>query len=76
VRAVTRRLHEVTRVRGDRRAHQLVVTSQCTLHRIRVLLPQARRTLDVGEKERDRPRRQLAHPTPWMPSREMPVNQT
>jgi hypothetical protein len=59
VRTVTCRLHEVTTVRDDRGAHQVVMPRQGHLHRVRVLLPQARRTVDVGEQEGDRPRRQL-----------------
>ena len=48
----------------DRGAQDRVVTRQRRLHRVGVLLPQPRRTLDVGEQEGDRPRRQLRHPGP------------
>ena len=44
-------------------------------HRVGMLLPQARRTLDVGEQERDRPRRQLRHPAPSPTVAEGQVNQ-
>jgi hypothetical protein len=39
----------------------LVVTRQGRLHRRGVLLPQPRRTLQIGEHEGDRPGRQLRH---------------
>ena len=55
---VTRGLHDVTVVTLDRRAQDLVVARQRALHRFGVLLPEARRTLEIGEEEGDRPRRE------------------
>ena len=45
----------------DRVPHDLVVPHQRRGHRVRMLLPQPRRTLEIGEQEGDRPRRQLDH---------------
>ena len=61
VEAVTRGLHHVPVVGDDRRVDDLVVQSQRGLHRVGMLLPQACGSLDVGEQERDRSRRQLDH---------------
>ena len=61
---VARGLDHIAAVGLDRLAQQLVVTGQRVAHRVGMLLPQARRTLDVGEQERDRPRRQLRQPDP------------
>ena len=47
-----------------RAAHQLVMTSQRLLHRVGMFFPQACRTLEIREQERDRPRRRLRHQTP------------
>jgi hypothetical protein len=46
------------------------VTSERGRHRLRLLLPQPSRTLEVSEQERHRPRRQLDR---WLPSRGMPT---
>jgi hypothetical protein len=62
--AIPSRLHDVTTVRLDRCAQDLVVTRQRRLHRLGMLLPQTRRTFKIGEQEGDRPRRQLRHPDP------------
>ena len=45
-------------------------------HRLGVLLPEARRALEVGEQERDRPRRQLGHvaPSSWAITRSSSAN--
>ncbi len=51
-------------VRLDRGAHDLVVARQRRPHRLGMLLPQARRTLEVGEQERHRPRRQHRQSAP------------
>ena len=48
-------------VGGDRAAHDLVVAREGVAHGVGVLLPQAGGPLDVGEEERDRPRRQVGH---------------
>jgi len=63
VHAIPCRLHDMTRIRFDRLAHDRIVTSKHPPHRLRMLLPQTCRTLKIGEQERDRPRRQLCHPT-------------
>ena len=63
---VARRLNHVTAVRVDRIAEDLVMTRQRASHRFRMLLPQPRRTLEIGEQEGDRPRRQLRHPDPLL----------
>ena len=74
---VTRRLDDVTAAGLHRAAEDRVVRRQCCLHRFRVLVPQARRTLHIGEQERDRPRRQLRHPDPLRSAApERQVNQT
>ena len=54
VKTVARRLDDVAVVGVDRVAQDLVVARQSRLHRVRVLLPQARRPLEVREEERDR----------------------
>src|SRR5581483_10660201 len=46
----------------DRVAQDLVVARQRRLHLLGVLLPEARRTLEIGEQERDRPRGQPPSP--------------
>ena len=63
--AVTGGLDHVPAVTLDGLDHQLVVSRQRRGHRVRMLFPQARRTLQIGEQERDRPRRQLRHRTPF-----------
>src|SRR5262245_38380228 len=42
------------------------MASQCVTHRLRMLFPQTGRALEIGEQERDRARRQLAHRTPLL----------
>ncbi len=64
VEAISGRLHDETAVRLDRRAGELVVPRQRRPHRVGVFLPETRRPLEIGEQERDRPRRQLPHPNP------------
>ena len=59
VETVTRRLHHVPATRLDRVTNDLVMARQRRLHRLRMLLPQTRRTLEISEQEGDRPRRQL-----------------
>src|SRR5262249_52535086 len=59
--SITRGLDDMTRVRRDDITEDRVVTYQRRSHRLRVLPPQTRRTLQVGEQEGDRPRRQLGH---------------
>ena len=46
---------------GDRLAHDRVVSCQRHPHRVGVVLPPARRALDVGEEKRHRARRLHAH---------------
>ena len=60
--AVARALHHVAGATLDRVAHQRVVMRQRNAHRIRMLLPQARRTLQIGEEEGQRLRRHSATP--------------
>ena len=64
VEPVTRRLDDVTVCSATASPEDRVVARQRRLHRVGMLLPQTRRTLEIGEQERDRPRRQLRHPTP------------
>ena len=45
----------------DQRVDELVMTSERGAHLLRAFLPQARRTLQIGEQERHRPRRHLRH---------------
>ena len=59
--AVTGRLDHRAVVGLDGVAEDLVVARERGVHRARVLLPQARRTLEVREQERHRPRRQIDH---------------
>ena len=59
--AVTRRLHDMPAMRGDRLAQNRIMTRQRGSHRVRVLLPQTRRTTQVREQKRDRPGRQPRH---------------
>jgi hypothetical protein len=63
VETITRRLDHIPVMRLDRHTHDRVVQPERLPHRVRMLLPNARRTLNVGEQEGDRPRRQLHHPT-------------
>ena len=65
VEPVTRGLHHIPGVRLDRPAHDLVVSSQHVVHHLGMVQPQTRRTLHIGEQERDRPRRQLRHAEPF-----------
>ena len=58
------RLHHTAVMRPDRNPQDRVVTSQRRPHRLRVLFPQSRRALEIGEQERHRPRWQLDHDTP------------
>ncbi len=62
--AITRRLNHPAADRLDYLPQDLVMASQRGLHRLGVLLPQTRRSLEIGEQERHRPARQLGHPTP------------
>ena len=54
---VTGVLEQPTAMGLDRRPQHLVVRGQRRPHRLGIGLPPARRTLDVGEQERHRPRR-------------------
>ena len=54
---VTGVLEQPTPMRLDRRAQHLVMADQRGPHRLGVGLPATRRTLDIGEQERHRPRR-------------------
>ena len=45
----------------DRPVEQVVVAGECSTHRVGLLLPQARRRLDVGEQQGDRSDRQIGH---------------
>ena len=60
--AVAGALHHLPAVTLDRVAHQLVVMGQRVAHRVGMLLPQARRTLQIGEQEGHRLRRHSATP--------------
>jgi hypothetical protein len=64
VHTVAGRLHDETVVELDRGPEDLVVAGECGRHRRGLFLPEAGRALDIGEQERDRPRRQLGHYTP------------
>ncbi len=59
--AVARRLDHVPTVRLDGAAQDGIVAGQRPLHRLGMLLPEARRALEIGEQERHRPCRELAH---------------
>jgi hypothetical protein len=67
VHTITRHLDDVTVVLSNRVPQDRVVTSRRIAHRLGMLLPQKRRTLQVGEQEGHRPRGQLDNPGP--PSR-------
>jgi hypothetical protein len=54
VQSVTRGFDHVPVALLDRIAQDLVVSSQHVAHRLRVVLPQARRALEIGEQERHR----------------------
>ena len=63
--------HAITHVREDDAsvsvnglAQQLVVARDRCRHRLTIRFPASRRTLQISEEERDRPRRQLRHPAP------------
>ena len=60
-RAVAGRLEHVPAVRFDGLADDRVVAFQFDAHRVGLLLPQARRALDVGEQERHDARGSLRH---------------
>ena len=60
--AVTRALHDLPAMTLDRVAHEPVVMRQRGTHRVGMLLPQARRTLQIGEEEGQRLRRHSATP--------------
>jgi hypothetical protein len=64
---VTRRLDDVATMPLDRTPQDLVVAAQRRSHRLRLLLSQPRRALQVREQERDRPRRQINCPHPRTP---------
>ena len=51
----------VPAVRLDRLTEQLVVHTEGGAHRVRLFLPQPRRTLEIGEQEGHGPRRRLRH---------------
>jgi hypothetical protein len=51
-------LKDVTAMRFNCIAQDFVVARESSVHRVRVLLPQPRTALDVGEEEGDRPSRQ------------------
>ena len=57
----------------DRPAHQLVMTRQSGAHRVDVGFPPARRTLNIREQKRHRPRRNVRHKRTLRPPR--PHNQ-
>ena len=61
VHPIARHLDDEAAVPLDRAAQDRVVTRQRLSHRVAMLLPQTRRTLQIREQEGDRPRRQLAH---------------
>ena len=73
--AVASTLHNLTAVSRDRFPQDHVMARQRHAHRMRLLLPQPRRNLEIGEQERHRPRR--ADPTIPYASRDSPteVNQ-
>jgi hypothetical protein len=54
---ITRGLDDVTVALLDRIPQDLIMAGQRRAHRLRVLLPQARRALEIGEQERHRPSR-------------------
>ena len=58
---VTARREDVAVKGVDRRAQHRVVNCELHPHRRRIVLPPARRALDVGEQERHRPRRNRCH---------------
>ena len=64
VEPVAGRLHDSPVVLLDRVAQDRVVAFQRRAHRVRMLLPQPRGALEIGEEERHRSRRQLLHLTP------------
>ncbi len=64
VEPVPRRLDHEAVVTLDGVTHDGIVTRERLLHRLGVLLPEARRTLEIGEQEGDRSRRHLAHSHP------------
>ena len=64
--AVTGALHDVAAVRFDRFAQKGIMACQCLAHRLGVLLPEARGTLQVGEQERDRAGRAARSPHPLL----------
>ena len=60
--AVAGRLDDVAAVRARSPSRRIASwRASAAAHRVGVLLPQARRALEVGEQERHRPRRQLRH---------------
>ena len=63
---IPRRLHHMPTVGLDGCPQHVIVTSQRRPHRLGILLPLARRRLEVREEERDRSRGQLAHRTPLL----------
>ena len=73
--AVASTLHNLTAVSRDRFPQDHVMARQRHAHRMRLLLPQPRRHLEIGEQERHRPRRQLGHPGTPSPLDPMQVNQ-
>jgi hypothetical protein len=81
-RARKRRGHAITHLREhdavlgrDCVAQDLVVAGERVAHRVRVLLPEARRTFEVREQERDGPCRQLmlVHGVPRAPKHDNPI---
>jgi hypothetical protein len=61
VNPIARRLDHMAAVRRHRLPQDRVMTCQRALHRVGMLIPHPGRTLDIGEQEGDRPRRQLRH---------------
>ena len=65
VHAVARHLHDVALVCGRSASRRISSwRASAALHRVRILLPQARRAFEIRKQESDRPRRQLSHSAP------------
>jgi hypothetical protein len=61
---VARRLHHEPAVHRDRLMQNRVMAGQGGSHRLGMLFPETRRTLEIGEQERHGARRQLRHSDP------------
>ncbi len=61
VHAIAGHLHDAPVVLRDRRTQQLVVTRQRDPHGLRLLLPESRRTFEIGEDERHGAGGRLVH---------------